>query len=229
MHNRIEKALLAIFRGKQGPQGEMGLPGRNGTPGRDGIGVEGPRGAQGPMGPVGSDFLNLLPIHLPINVVVVASEYNASHMVEIQNILQPVRRWWEDEVSIVLRVGVRWDMKAPLFYVLSIDPSSDFMRGHWYEGGGDTPTLHVDMENESLGNGDLGDASPGVYSGVALVAAGDRILAPKIFTHELGHLLGLAHAEGTFMRSGMGRDTDEKLAIGQHENLRKQAHRLGGY
>jgi hypothetical protein len=160
----------------------------------------------GPVGPPGPQADSSEPglIKLPIEVIVVASDYgNLNRLPSIQQALENSKPFWAG-IGIALRPSVS---------AIQADESilnfteNDLLTLHYWQVGKRFPCLYVGSESERVGGGAdmLGQANG---NGIAIVAGntpvpGGDTLIDEIMDHELGHILGLGHEDGTFMRAAL--------------------------
>jgi hypothetical protein len=163
---------------------------------------------------------------LPIEVIVVASDYgNLNRLPSIWQALEKSREFWAG-VGIALQ---------PTVSAIQADESiltfgaNDLSILHYWQVRKRLPAIYVGSESERVGGAEnvLGRAS----NGLAIVAGntpvpGGGTLIDEIMDHELGHILGLGHEDGTFMRSAL-ETIDRTVTPTQRAVLRENAEIFG--
>ena len=176
---RLLEALTQLFRGRSGVDG---LPG--------------PQGAVGAAGPAGADA----PLTLALELVMVAPDYgNMNRMLIVWDAAKACTQWWRENVGIRLAISIRClqsDLAPVNPYLLPLRVE------HYWRLGGHTPTVFVFSDLGRVGDNHLGEAfvdeGMAVAAGSVLLPGGDSQL-DEVITHEISHIGGLSHEEGTFM------------------------------
>lgn len=196
--------------GPAGPQGPSGPVGAAGPPG--------PAGAPGAT--AGSTDTGL--IKLPVEVVVVASDFgNLNRLPSVLQAVEASKVFWA-QVGIALRPTVSAFQADEGILDFA---ANDLSILHYWQIRKRLPTLYVGSESARVGGAEnvLGRAS----NGLAIVAGntpvpGGGTLIDEIIDHELGHILGLDHEEGTFMRAAL-ETTNRTVTDAQRTVLRESA------
>lgn len=160
-------------------------------------------------------------IPLPVEFVMVASDYgNLNRLPHLMAAAANSKVFWQT-LGIQLAVNVR-GLHTPLKPVgLYFD---ELQRLHHWNLGARPPTIYVFGDEGTIETDLLGKA----FGGGIAVAAGN-VLQPgggspldEIIDHELGHILGLEHEDGTFMRAELETVERNVTAI-QKQQLRTNA------
>ena len=186
--NRISK-WLQLFRGPAGAKGERGAPG-----------FPGPTGEVGPQGPPGVLDLDSMTIKLPVDVVLVAPDYgNMTRLPILTDMIEVSKKWWLEQFNIHLQVSLRAIESD--FIPRGLGYPLNLRRLHHWEGGGSPLTVYVWSELSRVGDDYLGEAfiPYGIVAMAGTAQPGGDSWLDEILDHELAHLLGLQHDEGTFL------------------------------
>lgn len=166
-----------------------------------------------------------LVIRLPVNVVVITPYRSRNELDVVEAAMKQSVGFWREQVGIHIQSNVRgWHTTVDLQDGFLGDNLHDILR---WEIGLPKPVVYVFAQANYLVDLGLGAAWP--WNGIAAVA-GHAVYVPMgmIIDHELGHLLGLDHEEGTFMRSAL--ETENRaVSIFQKVTLLENAYRLGGF
>ena len=207
---------LQLFRGPAGPRGERGAPGLPGITGR-----------AGPPGPAGVLDLDSLTIKLPVDVVLVAPDYgNMSRLPIILDMIDASKEWWLEQFNINLQVSLRGVQSDVL--ALGSSYSIDLRRLHHWEAGGRPLAVYVWSELSRVGDGYLGEAfiPDGIVAMAGTAQPGGDSWLDEVFSHELAHLLGHQHEEGTFLAAVL--ELHNRLVTPEQKaKVRKVAYKLG--
>ena len=210
------KSLLSIFRGPAGARGERGAPGFPGITGR-----------VGPPGPPGVLDLDSLTIKLPVAVVVIALDYgNMSRLPIILDMIEASRKWWLEQFGIALQVSLR-GIESDFIPLGSSYPLNLRTLHHW-QGGGRPLTVYVWSDLSRVGDGYLGEAfiPYGIVAMAGTAQPGGDSWLDEVLTHELSHLLGLGHEDGTFMAAVLELH-NRVVTAAQKAQVRAAAYRFG--
>ncbi len=197
----------------RGERGEPGLRGHRGDPG--------PVGKQGARG-VCFDHIQI--IKLPVHVVTVTGDWH--EIVNTRRVMGLVKDFYS-ELGIDVQDSHSSRLMGTGMYLTYEDDSL----GHWHYDAsfGVRLTLYIDPEAQSVGLGYMGQVADitGPY-GTAIIAGahGDAYTA-QIMGHELGHLLGLDHEQGTFLSANI--NDSNLVTTAQREALRVGAYEFGSY
>ncbi len=194
-----------------------------GEPGRDGV--------TGPPEPPGEPATPTL-IKLPVDVVLVSPAWESNRIMDLRRTLKRTRDFWA-AIDIDIQLNISWLQadESTLDY-----DSPDFSKMH-YQRGGARLACYVGSTLEVLPNTPNHAGSAATFAGVhgtALLAGAhggttdSENLMPETLNHELGHILGLAHDNSTFMRESIRRD-ENPVGSAQRETLQAAAYDWGGF
>ena len=163
-------------------------------------------------------------IPLPVEFVMVAEDHgNLNRLPHILTAADHSKLFWR-ELGIHLSVnvrGVQTSLKPEGLYL------DDLQRLHYWDLGARTPTIYIFSDEANIETDKLGKA----FGNHIAVAAGNVLqpgggsLLDEIIDHELGHILGLEHANGTFMRDQL-EIVDRNVTPVQKQTLRTNAREM---
>lgn len=167
------------------------------------------------------------PIRLPVDIMLVAPDYgNMSRLPVITDAIEASEQFWQEQFGIYLQVslrGVQSDMLPTEVY------PTPYRQLHHWAGSGRTPAVYIWSDMQRVGNDFLGQAF--TEHGIVVVAGNpfqfrQEKLLDEVVDHELVHLLGLEHQEGTFMAAELV-EHNRVVTKEQRAKVREMAYRLG--
>lgn len=218
---RYLRKALSLLRGPRGLPGPPGLPGLSG--------MRGPRGLTGEPGPPGVLDLEHWSIRLQIPVVAVYS--GSPNMAPLNVALTAAKElhdFYRSTCGVELQVRVsgqalsEWDVEhrngGTGYYQTSIIT--------WRHQHGANPFLSFILSDASLLDGRYRGEAIGGIGGLSVVA-GAFPLTAETLVHEVGHLFGLEHEDGTFMDPVL--ETENRVITQpQRAKVRETAYQFGG-
>ncbi|MFQ6028596.1 MAG: hypothetical protein ACE5Q6_14005 [Dehalococcoidia bacterium] len=148
---------------------------------------------------------------LPVSVVVVFNNDTMDSLRPMRNATTEIKAFY-DAIGIELKPQVYGHQALEDMFTFDQTQEKNIIHEHFWKVHVPTPALYIARVSPTVSGGNLGDAARG--TGIAMVAGGavdaatNKDLVHGIMIHELGHLLGLSHQEGTFMRTRLEIDNN---------------------
>ena len=163
-------------------------------------------------------------IRLPVEIVLVAADHgNLNRLPHLMTAGANSKVFWRT-LGIQLSVNIR-ALQTPLKPEgLYLD---ELWRLHHWNLGARPPTIYVFSEQSRIDSTKLGEAfgrEIAVAAGNVLQPGGESLL-DEIIDHELGHVLGLDHEDGTFMRAEL-EIIERKVTAKQKQTLRNSVKEM---
>jgi len=138
------------------------------------------------------------------------------------NAADQIRAFYLERVGILLQPTV----SGYAYYLNTVEEIQAALIAHRFQFAGDPFLTMIMSDADRTAGGSLGIAFAGV-GGFCMVAARQGYVGPTV-AHELGHLFGLDHEEGTFMATQL--ELNNRIVTpAQRETIRRVADEYGGY